>query len=71
MKPPQPKRGKGRRKGYGFAQAIKAVSHYEQIRKLKESLGLSLQLCGKFYTFRRLEMFRHTVTLKPSIKNRG
>lgn len=71
MEPPQSKRGKCRKKGYGFTQAIKAVSNYEQIHKLKESVGLSLQLCGKFYVFRRLEMFRHTVKLKPPIKNGG
>jgi hypothetical protein len=70
MESPQPKRGKGKKKGYGFAQVIKVVSHYEQIRKLKESGGLSLQLCGKFYVFRWLWMFRRTVKLKPSVKNR-
>ena len=71
MEPPQPKRRKGRKKGYGLTQPIKVVSHYEQIRKLKDSVGLSLQLCGKFYMFMRLEMFRHTAKLKQSVDNRG
>jgi hypothetical protein len=39
MEQPQPKRGKGRKKGYGFTEAIMVVSHYEQKRKIKESVG--------------------------------